>query len=326
MACKLAFHGNDIINIYRLIDKEHVAMLIQESDQIFAGRNILSTLYTGTVVQDMEALQDRIRMIIYIFIFFQQTRDDFFSFFHPFGRRNLVVHGIFDFAVSSDLVRYNVSRQYNTRTVKTLAETNHYNVFTDDDRDKILSVLEPSRNIYDLAIQFMFCLCCRIGEIRALHWEDIADDDSFIVIHREIVSRADENGNNHYVEMNHTKTGHDSGVRVLPLNDRAQNILQKIRDTYGSNTTYVFTSKNGKFIYETPFADHLRAACEKAGVQYRSSHKIRFWAASSLASKGASVQDLMSIGGWSNTETAMRYIRLNSVGKRTKQLFNEAVR
>lgn len=245
---------------------------------------------------------------------------------HTLGNIKSVLNGIFDFAVSSDLVRYNVSRQYNTRTVKTLAETNHYNVFTDDDRDKILSVLEPSRNIYDLAIQFMFCLCCRIGEIRALHWEDIADDDSFIVIHREIVSRADENGNNHYVEMNHTKTGHDSGVRVLPLNDRAQNILQKIRDTYGSNTTYVFTSKNGKFIYETPFAEHLRAACEKAGVQYRSSHKIRFWAASSLASKGASVQDLMSIGGWSNTETAMRYIRMNSVGKRTKQLFNEAVR
>ena len=61
-------------------------------------------------------------------------------------------------------------------------------------------------------------------------------------------------------------------------------------------------------------------------TQYRSSHKIRFRAASSLASKGASVQDLMSIGGWSNTETAMRYIRMNSVGKRNKQLFNEAVR
>ena len=70
----------------------------------------------------------------------------------------------------------------------------------------------------------------------------------------------------------------------------------------------------------------LRAACEKAGVQYRSSHKIRFWAASSLASNEASVQDLMSIGGWSNTKTAMRYIRMNNVGKRTKRLFEEAVR
>jgi len=38
------------------------------------------------------------------------------------------------------------------------------------------------------------------------------------------------------------------------------------------------------------------------------------------------VQDLMSIGGWSNTETAMRYIRMNNVGKRTKRLFEEAVR
>ncbi len=245
---------------------------------------------------------------------------------HTLGNIKSVLNGIFDYAVASDLVPYNVARQYNTRTIKTVAETSHYDVYTDSDRDRILAVLEPSTNIYDLAIQFMFCLCCRIGEIRALHWEDIAADDSFVIIHREIVSRADKDGSNHYLEVNHTKTGHDSGVRVLPLNDRARNVLQKIRNSYGTGTTYVFTSKNGKFIYETPFGEHLRAACEKAGVQYRSSHKIRFWAASSLASNGASVQDLMSIGGWSNTETAMRYIRMNNVGKRTKRLFEEAVR
>lgn len=159
---------------------------------------------------------------------------------HTLGNIKSVLNGIFDYAVASDLVPYNVARQYNTRTIKTVAETSHYDVYTDS--------------------------------------------------------------------------------------DRARNVLQKIRNSYGTGTTYVFTSKNGKFIYETPFGEHLRAACEKAGVQYRSSHKIRFWAASSLASNGASVQDLMSIGGWSNTKTAMRYIRMNNVGKRTKRLFEETVR
>ena len=73
------------------------------------------------------------------------------------------------------------------------------------------------------------------------------------------------------------------------------------------------------------FGAHLRAACDNAGVIYRSSHKIRFWAASSLASNGASVQEMMQIGGWADKETALRYIRMNMDGTRVKSLVSNAL-
>lgn len=239
---------------------------------------------------------------------------------HALGNIKSILNGIFDYAVVRDIVPYNVSRQYNTRAIKTIAETSNYNVFTDDDRNRILNVLSDSDNVYDLAIQFMFCLCCRIGEIRALHWEDITPEDEFVIIRREIVVRTDENGQGHFVEVNHTKTGHDSGVRRIPLNDRAKLILQKVRTLSKRDTVYIFTGRGGKHLYETPFGAHLRAACKKAGVIYRSSHKIRFWAASALAANGASVQEMMQIGGWSDKETALRYIRMNTDGNRVKSL------
>lgn len=245
---------------------------------------------------------------------------------HQLGNIKSVINGIFDYAVSRDIVTINLARQYNTRSIKTIAETNHYNVFSDQDREKILRYLKDSTNIYDLALRFGFQLCCRAGEIRAFHWEDLGEDDNYIIIRREIVLRPDEKGKNHYVEVEHTKTGNDSGVRKQPLNREAKEVLNIIRSVYGKSGTYVFTSKNGKFLYETPLGRHLRSACEGAGVEYRSIHKMRFWMASALADKGASVQDLMSIGGWSTTETAMKYIRMNNAEKRNRELFDAATR
>ena len=116
-----------------------------------------------------------------------------------------------------------------------------------------------------------------------------------------------------------------SGVRLLPLTDRARGILEKVRRKYGDGGDYIFCSRSGKFLYETPFGQHLKKACETAGVEYRSSHKTRFWAVSSLASQGASAQDLMEIAGWSTTQTALHYIRLNAAGKRTQDLFDSAI-
>ena len=244
---------------------------------------------------------------------------------HEVGNIKSILNGLYDYAVARDLVTVNISRQYNTRSIKTKAQTSRYETYSDDDRAAILKALEDSRDIYDLAICLMFCLCCRIGELRGLKWQDISPDGAGILICREVVLRYDENGQGHYVTVEHTKTGHDSGVRLLPLTDRARGILDQVRRIHGDSGAYIFCSKNGKFLYETPFGQHLRKACEAAGVEYKSSHKTRFWAVSSLASQGASAQDLMEIAGWSSTQTALHYVRMNAAGKRTRDLFESAI-
>lgn len=244
---------------------------------------------------------------------------------HDISNIKSILNGIYDYAVARDIVPVNIARQYNTRTIKTQAQTNKYKTYTDDDRAAILAVLEKSDNVYDLAICLMFCLCCRIGELRGLKWCDLSQDGTKILICREVVLRYDADGAGHYVTVDHTKTGHDSGVRELPLTPRAREILERVRNKYGDSGAYIFCSRGGKFLYETPFGRHLKKACETAGVEYKSSHKTRFWAVSSLASQGASAQDLMEIAGWSTTQTALHYIRLNAAGKRTQDLFDSAI-
>ena len=220
------------------------------------------------------------------------------------GNIKTILNGIFDYAVAHDITEINYARQYNTRMIKTKAGTDHqFDVYTDADREKILSVTEESSDLYDLAIAFAFCVCCRIGEIRALHYEDIDFEKRQVIIRREIVYRLNEDRRTgHYIEVPHTKTGRDSGIRVLPLTERAIKVLERaIQAGDGEKQTdgYIFRSASGKPIYERMFAKRLKEACAKTGVKYRSSHKIRFWAATALGTDPEmDLNALMASGGW----------------------------
>lgn len=233
-----------------------------------------------------------------------------------------VTNGMFEYAVTKGIIDTNYSKEFNTRDVKTLSETSPKKGYTDNERIAILNALEGSRNIYDLSIIFMFCMCIRIGELRALKWCDIIGNDEKILIHRQIVVKKDESGKKQFVEVDYTKTGHNSGIRAFPLGKRAKKVIDVIRTEYGEQE-YLFTGKNKKPIYETPLRKHLWDACEKAGVRYRSSHKIRFWAASAMASQGASLQEMMRMGGWADKNTALHYIIENRAAEVAEKTFND---
>ena len=244
---------------------------------------------------------------------------------HDLTNIKTILNGIFDYAVANDYIQVNLARQYNTRSIKTVAERHAQDdVFTDEDRILILNHLEQSDNTYDLAICLMFCLCCRIGELRALHWEDINWGKMKIRIHREIVKRKGEDGKLHEVEVPHTKTGRDSGVRLLNISPRAQRILQKAAKL-NNGAGYIFTSTpEGSSMSYLTFNRHLKKACREVGIEERSSHKIRFWAASSMAANGADISTLMANGGWSDKSTALHYQRRVAVGQKTDEIWNKS--
>ena len=82
---QLTFHRNDIVNIHHKVDEWHIPVLQQRFDEIFTGRNVLSPLDIGPVMQDVIPFQNRILMYGQIGISFQQPRQPGVSF--PFPRR-----------------------------------------------------------------------------------------------------------------------------------------------------------------------------------------------------------------------------------------------
>ncbi len=233
---------------------------------------------------------------------------------HQLTEIKTILNGIYDYAVIRDIVPVNVARNCNTRTIRTKAEQNDpYNVYTQSDRAKILLALKDSTDSYDLVICMMFCLCCRVGEIEAMHFEDINPETQEILIHSEIVYVTGIDGNSGYFkEADYTKTGDDSGVDLLPLTATAMEIVNRCTALYGGEAEgYIFKSASGGFLYTKTFNRHLKAVCEQVGIRYRSSHKIRFYTASALGGdEDMDMATLMRCGRWKDPSTAMHYQRM----------------
>ncbi len=241
---------------------------------------------------------------------------------HQLGNLKSLINITFDYAYSLDLVSMNVARGYNSSSVKTLAENNRLdNVYTDDDRQKIMSVTQFSSSQYNQAICFCFCLCIRMGELRALHIEDVDLEKRQVLIHSEIVRRRGEDGKRHWLEVPHTKTGRDSGTRLVALSDRALGIIKR---AIGDRTTgYIFISTpDGRFLDDDTLRLYLKNACAAAGVRYLSPHKMRFWAASALAKQTTDITELMRYGGWASKETALHYIRESRLAENGQKVAN----
>ena len=106
-------------------------------------------------------------------------------------------------------------------------------------------------------------------------------------------------------------THHSHGFRKQFLTDEALKILQKAKDL-NPNGIYVF-EPNGEIMTTDSFNRRLKKYCKEASVPYHSSHKIRFYNAST-AFDGNNLTTLSYLMGHSETATTLHYLR--NVNKR----------
>ncbi|SEK64831.1 Site-specific recombinase XerD [Butyrivibrio sp. ob235] len=227
-----------------------------------------------------------------------------------FNNVKSIMNMVYDLAVESDILTDNLSRSLNCKDLKFKAVDNSNKRYTDEDRDAILEVLKAMKHKsgYEYGIELMFCLCIRIGELKALKWSDIDFRKNTIKISREVVLRKDSDGINRPVELNHTKGG-EHGERILPLSDRVLHILKCLREQPIVYEHIVCTAE-GNPLNTGHFNDHLKRITAKAGVTYMSSHKIRFWSVTALArATGGDLQTVMYAAGHVDKNTTLHYIR-----------------
>lgn len=120
--------------------------------------------------------------------------------------------------------------------------------YTEKERIKLLddlaSIPEEKKDCYDLAIELDFELGLRIGELKALRFDDFKDD--FVHIHAQILEKV-VNGHKQNVYVDYVKTQNEEGERYLPLTPRAKEILARIKALSFDND-FLF-KKQGRFIY-----------------------------------------------------------------------------
>ena len=154
-------------------------------------------------------------------------------------------------------------------------------------------------------------LFIRIGELKALSWEDVNLDKREIYVHKQLVESREISddlsfGPREVHEKDRMKGNTQSGYKHEYLTDEAIEILREAW-MLNPNRKYIFMPY-GRVMNTNTFNDHLKKHCKECGIKYRSSHKIRFYTAS-VTYDGKNTRELSRQMGHSQVSTTIGYLR-----------------
>lgn len=262
----------------------------------------------------------------YIQLFRQWTKDRDLTR-RKFNNIKSVINGIYYYAIEQEIVTHNPIKDINYRQFSFQPVNNDDDVYTMDDRQRLLEYLATKPDdIYALAVRFDFQLIARIGELLALKWSDITDDN-YIHFQRQFLGQRILNDDLTFKPLTHENVDHikgntDEGYRYEPLTDDALKILAQIREINPDNE-YIFV-RNGEQLNENTFNTRLKTYCKECGVTYRSSHKIRFCGASILYEMGVSLTKLKELLGHTNIQMTLHYLRRVKPKGNVVRIMNDA--
>lgn len=206
-----------------------------------------------------------------------------------------IMNGILYLAVENDIIERNCLRDINYKQFSYKAENIKITPYTEEERLQIMNHLGD--DFYSLAIKLDFYLILRIGELKGLRWDDISGD--FLHIQRFVDDK------NEIVE---DIKGHASeGKRYMPLTPKAKKILIQIQ-TLNPDSEYIFI-RNGQPLATVTFNRRLKKCCKELGIEYRSSHKLRFSTVSIMYKNGMEDTELQKLLGHTSLTMTHHYLR-----------------
>lgn len=245
--------------------------------------------------------------------------DDYISYFRSvtkgreltrkrFNDMKSVLNGMLYLAVEKKIIKHNPINDINFGQFSYKPESNQIFPYTSAERALIIDYLDD--DLYSLAIKLYFCLTIRIGELKALRYDDIRGN--FIHVCRFV---------NYQNQVEDDIKGHTAdGIRWLPLTDEAREIIDLLRQM-NLDSNYLFFV-DGKPITTVTFNRHLKKCCNDLGIEYRSSHKLRFSTASILYQNGVSAPELQKMLGHSTLAMTQHYLRNIASNDKTYEKVN----
>ena len=193
-------------------------------------------------------------------------------------------------------------------------------VYQEDERDLFIAEMERRltnnpANTAPIAIMLDFELGTRKGEILAISESDISGDH--IHIHRQVVEEWNVSDLNKiksrgFKIVEYTKTA--DGDRVLPLTDRAKQLIQKAKEInaeYGNAYKDFLFVKNGYIMSPDALDAQVKRGCEYIGIPVKTMHKIRKTYASTLLHNGVNLSIVKDVLGHADESTTLRHYIFN---------------
>ncbi len=225
-----------------------------------------------------------------------------------FNNVKTVINAVFDYGINNDIPCIKASL-ISTNKLKFASPSDKWeNVFSPEDRKKILAVCDQIKpTVYTKAIELMFCLDIRIGELRALQKDDVNLDAKTIYVGHQMVDKQTDTAKRHPVRSDRMKGGKEIAKRTEPLSDRAVGVIQWLNEHFGNSIWLLPNRAGNEPIYTNKFNENLKKICDKAGVIYNSSHGIRFHNISAMYDAGISEKEIQRMSGHATANMTRHY-------------------
>lgn len=215
-----------------------------------------------------------------------------------FNNLKSILNGMLYLAVEKGIIERNCLRDINYKQFTYKTEDLTTTPYTEEERLMVIRHLSANTSdIYSLAILLDFHLVLRIGELKALKWSDIHGNR--IYIHQFV---------NYKKEIIEDIKGHtEQGKRFMPLTPAARDVLASLRKL-NPDGDYILM-RNGEPISTSTFNRRLKKCCGELGIEYRSSHKLRFSTASIMYKNGVEDTELQKLLGHTTLSMTRHYLK-----------------
>lgn len=224
----------------------------------------------------------------------------------------ILINGVFKYAKKQGLTEISITAfmgdlDISRKAFKQKRTSKEESIFTDVERDKIISRINSNPTLVGLAIVLAFETGMRCGEILALKYSDL--DGNILHVRRTEERFKDENGKCTFIVRESTK-GRDVDGRDIVLSDSAIRTIKRVRilNPFGQ---YMF-EKNGERISGGCLTRRLYKLCDLENIPRRSIHKARKTYASTLHKEKVPDKLIQQQLGHKQFSTTMEHYIYNS--------------
>lgn len=225
---------------------------------------------------------------------------------------SMIIRQLFQFAYDSEIIENNpflrVKKDLGRFFRKTRKPLDETQVYLNEEIAALEELIwddfsHKGRKVYQLAplaVLFQLYTGLRVSEVCALKYSDVLPNHK-LYVQRMLVRDLNQ--------VRERTKGYE-GERIIYLPEKARKIIdatQEFRKTHGiSCAEYIFSET------ETPFPertinDYLERYCKRLGIPYRSSHKLRKTAVSSMVNAGISLNAVRAFAGHVDEGTTLKY-------------------
>lgn len=201
----------------------------------------------------------------------------------------------FGYAEDCELVIRNPCRRIRLPKV----EEEEVTVFGDREQTRIEKAVLNSDDSRCFGVLLSLYTGIRIGELCALRWNNIDFENKCMRIRKSLNRIPCDDGSGRKTVMTESDPKTKKSKRIIQLPDFLIKILRKLKKE--SNSEYVFSMKNGKFVHPRTMQNLHKRLLERAGVPYGNFHVLRHTFATRAAELNTDPKTISETLGHTNT-------------------------